>query len=123
MKLLVDMNLSPNWVSFLQHSGIEAWHWSSVGEANATDREIADYARRHELIVLTNDLDFGSILAATNGQKPSVVQIRSAELRPDEIGASVVIAIRQVEGELISGALLTIDPGKFRLRLLPLSIP
>jgi predicted nuclease of predicted toxin-antitoxin system len=35
------------------------------------------------LIVLTNDLDFGSILAATNGEKPSVVQVRPAELRPE----------------------------------------
>jgi predicted nuclease of predicted toxin-antitoxin system len=115
--------LSPKWILFLSKLGIEASHWSAVGVANATDREITEYARQHDLIVLTNDLDFGSILAATNGEKPSVVQVRSAELRPEVIGGSVVSAIRQVEEELKRGALLTIDPNKSRLRLLPLTIP
>lgn len=40
MKLLIDMNLSPRWVSFFAASQVEAVHWSSVGAVNATDLEI-----------------------------------------------------------------------------------
>jgi Domain of unknown function (DUF5615) len=40
VKLIVDMNLSPRWVTLLASAGIEARHWSSIGPANATDREI-----------------------------------------------------------------------------------
>jgi hypothetical protein len=32
MKILLDMNLPPRWVEFLQHEGFEAVHWSTVGD-------------------------------------------------------------------------------------------
>lgn len=73
MKLLVDMNLSPRWVDTLAKANIEAAHWSKVGAANAPDTEIMAYARQHDYIVLTHDLDFSAILAATHGEQPSVV--------------------------------------------------
>jgi len=44
------------------------------------------YARTHDFVVLTHDLDFGAILAATHGDKPSVVQIRAEDVSPDVIG-------------------------------------
>ena len=46
MKLVVDVNLPPKWVEFLATRGIEAVHWSSVGDLRATDAEIMDWARR-----------------------------------------------------------------------------
>jgi predicted nuclease of predicted toxin-antitoxin system len=47
MKILVDMSLSPAWVQFLMTYGIEALHWSAVGEASAPDSQILDYAARN----------------------------------------------------------------------------
>ena len=120
MKLLVDMNLSPRWVSVLAGAGIEAAHWSTVGAANATDAEIMAYARAQGYVVLTHDLDFSAILAATHGDKPSVVQIRAENVSPDVIGRAVINALQQMGNELDEGALLTIDPNRARLRLLPL---
>jgi predicted nuclease of predicted toxin-antitoxin system len=120
MKLLVDMNLSPRWVAFLAASQIEATHWSSVGPVKATDAEIMAYAREHGQIVLTHDLDFSAILATTRGTKPSVVQIRSEDLNPDAIGAQVVSAVRQLDSQLQSGALVSVEPHRTRVRLLPL---
>ena len=67
MRLLVDMNLSPRWVGVLNEGGIEATHWSTLGAHNATDLEIMAYAAKHDYVVLTHDLDFGAILAATQG--------------------------------------------------------
>ena len=78
------------------------------------------YARANDYIVLTHDLDFGAILATTHGEKPSVVQVRSEDVSPDAIGKQVIIALRQMKSELESGALLTIDPNRTRLRILPL---
>jgi predicted nuclease of predicted toxin-antitoxin system len=120
MKMLVDMNLSPQWVGLLARSGIEAAHWSSLGAVNAPDTEIMAYARIQSLVVLTNDLDFSAILAVTHGEMPSVVQVRARDLSIDAIGQSVVSAILQMARELEEGALLTIDPGRARLRILPL---
>lgn len=37
MKLLIDMNLSPDWVEVLATEGLEAVHWSKVGSSSAAD--------------------------------------------------------------------------------------
>lgn len=120
MKLLVDMNLSQRWVGLLSGAGIEAVHWSTVGAMNAPDAEIMAYATGHDYVVLTHDLDFSAILAVTHGEKPSVVQLRADDVRPEVIGGQVLIALRQMETELQEGALVTIDPNRTRLRVLPL---
>jgi len=119
MKLIVDMNLSPRWLEVLRIAGVEAIHWSSIGPNNAPDSEIMAYAASHNYVVLTHDLDFGSILAATHGDKPSVVQIRADDLSPDVIGAKVIAALRQMETELQEGALITIEPNRTRVKVLP----
>jgi predicted nuclease of predicted toxin-antitoxin system len=120
MKLLIDMNLSPRWVNLLTDAGIEAAHWSTVGAANAPDSEIMAFAKANGWVVLTHDLDFSAILAATHGDKPSVVQIRSEDLSPDVIGRPIIDALRQMTSELEEGALLSVDPNRTRLRVLPL---
>ena len=120
MRLLIDMNLSPRWVGLLNGAGVEAEHWSTLGANNAPDSEIMAYAAAHNYVVLTHDLDFGSILAATHGEKPSVVQIRAADVSPDVIGRQVIVALGQMAVELEEGALLRVDPNRTRLRVLPL---
>ena len=120
MKLIVDMNLSPRWIGLLTDAGIEAAHWSTLGAKNAPDSEIMAYAKATDSVVLTHDLDFGAMLAATHGEKPSVVQIRAEDVSPDVIGVQVITALRQMASELAEGALLTIDPNRTRLRVLPL---
>jgi predicted nuclease of predicted toxin-antitoxin system len=52
MRFLIDMNLSPLWVSFLADAGFESLHWSSIGEPSAPDTQIMDYASRHCMIVI-----------------------------------------------------------------------
>jgi len=121
MKLLVDMNLSPAWVPFLVQEGFEAVHWSQVGPSDAADVDIMTWAIRNGCVVLTSDLDFGAILAATRGSRPSVVQIRSDRLTPDDIGRVVLRALRQSTADLDGGALLSIDPARGRLRILPIA--
>jgi predicted nuclease of predicted toxin-antitoxin system len=120
MKLLVDMNLSPRWVDFLTSAGFEAEHWSALGASNAPDTEIMAYAKTNDYVILTHDLDFSAILAATRGGRPSVSQIRAGDLDPDVIGGIVVLALRQMAGKLEQGALLSVDPKRTRLRVLPL---
>lgn len=120
MKLLIDMNLSPRWASLLINAGFNATHWSVLGAYNATDSEIMAYAKAHDYIVLTHDLDFSAILAATQGKKPSVVQIRADDVNPDAIGKQVIAALQQMSTELVDGALLTVDTSRTRVRLLPL---
>ena len=118
MKILIDMNLSPLWADALTDAGIEAVHWSTIGDPAATDRVIMSYAQTHGYIVFTNDLDFGTLLAITKSQLPSVVQVRNQDLLPTAISHVVTSALRQVEQQLESGALVTIDHSRSRIRIL-----
>ncbi|MCL2423730.1 MAG: DUF5615 family PIN-like protein [Micrococcales bacterium] len=120
MKIIIDMNLSPRWVAYLVEAGIDATHWSDIGAHDAADADIMAFARDDGAVVLTHDLDFGAILAATQGERPSVVQIRAQDVSLESIGSHVVTALRQAAQELDDGALLTIDPNRARLTLLPL---
>jgi predicted nuclease of predicted toxin-antitoxin system len=42
LSIVIDMNLSPDWVALLQAHGWSAVHWSTVGDPRATDRAIMD---------------------------------------------------------------------------------
>lgn len=120
MKLLVDMNLSPDWVAILKQAGWEAVHWSSVGDPRADDSIIFAWAKEHGHILFTHDLDFGTILALTQGEGPSVIQVRTQDVTPSAIGKLVVNAVRQFQSELERGALIVLDEARARARVLPL---
>ena len=120
MKLLIDMNLSPKWVPVLKEAGLDAAHWSGIGRPDAPDYEILAYARSNGYVVFTHDLDFGTILAATKADCPSVIQIRTQNVTPEHLGQLVVSALHQFEKHLEDGAIITIDQKKLRARILPL---
>lgn len=120
MKLVVDMNLSPSWIDRLTRHGFDAVHWSTVGSRMATDDEILAWARGHHRVVVTNDLDFSAILAATSGQAPSVVQVRSQDLLSEAAVSAVARALEAYHEEVDAGALLSIDEAGTRVRMLPL---
>lgn len=114
------MNLPPSWIGYLTNVGHEASHWSSIGNPSASDREILEWARSHGAIVLTNDLDFGAILAATGNDAPSVVQLRTQDVTPEAIGATILELLFRHVQDLERGALISLDKTTDRLRRLPL---
>ncbi len=116
------MNLSPAWVSVLARAGHDAAHCSSVGSPTAKDRDILAWAQKHGHIVFTHDLDFGAILAATDAEAPSVLQVRTQDPTPDHCGQVVVATLRQHEESLSTGALITVDENRARIRILPLNL-
>lgn len=121
MKILVDMNLSPRWVAAIRSAGLDAVHWSEIGDPRAPDSEVIAWAVSNDAVLLTHDLDFGAILAASEDRKPSVVQLRSQNLLPDAMAARVVQLVRRLTPELAQGALVSMEPERERVRLLPLT--
>ena len=120
MKIIIDMNLSPTWVSYLEKHGIEAKHWSQVGKANNPDSVILAWAKQHQCIVFTNDLDFGAILALSNGKTPSVFQLRTQDLLPHSIGKIVIENLERFQLELSQGALISLELDRAKVRILPI---
>lgn len=120
MKLLVDMNLSPSWVGRLAQHGLESVHWSTIGVPTAPDHEVLSWAREHGFVVITNDLDLSAILAVTSGQAPSVVQLRTHDLLSEAAVSVVARTIEAYRDQIDKGALISIDEGGSRVRMLPL---
>jgi predicted nuclease of predicted toxin-antitoxin system len=120
MKIIIDMNLSPEWVSLLTQAGYQALHWTQVGNPKAKDSEIMAWAVNNGYIVFTHDLDFGILLAMTQANSPSVIQVRTQNVFPDEMGKLILNALKQFESELTTGALVTINQAKTRANILPL---
>jgi predicted nuclease of predicted toxin-antitoxin system len=75
LSILVDMNLSPDWVPVLCQEGWTAAHWSTIGDPHAEDSVIMSWALANGHVIFTHDLDFGTTLALTRATGPSVVQI------------------------------------------------
>jgi predicted nuclease of predicted toxin-antitoxin system len=120
VKILLDMNLSPTWVSFFETAGIDAVHWSSLGAPDADDSELMAWARLHDAIVFTNDLDFSALLAVTRDNGPSVLQTRTQDLMPGAIGEMIVNVLRDYREQFSAGVLITVDEHGSRVRILPL---
>jgi len=123
MKILIDMNLPPRWAKVFAAESWEALHWSEVGAPTASDREIMAWARDNEYIVFTHDLDFSALLATTQGEGPSVIQVRTQNVLPEAIGKLVIDSLERFRSELDKGAIITIDPHRTRVRILPLRGP
>jgi predicted nuclease of predicted toxin-antitoxin system len=119
LRLLIDMNLSPDWVAVFRSAGFEAEHWSRVGDARAADRVLLQWARDNDYVVFTHDLDFGALLAGSGDARPSVIQLRSQNLLPDHAAELILSALQSYRAELSSGALITVDPLRARVRILP----
>jgi predicted nuclease of predicted toxin-antitoxin system len=113
------MNMAYRWATMLTSRGIEAIHWAEIGHGDAPDSDIMDYAKDKGYAVLTSDLDFGTILALTGASEPSVVQIRSADARPENLLDLVVNTFIKFSADIEKGALITIDVSKVRVHILP----
>ncbi|HET9956664.1 MAG TPA: DUF5615 family PIN-like protein [Polyangiaceae bacterium] len=120
MKLLLDMNLSPEWTRFLEQEGFEAVHWASVGSPTASDAEIMEWAREREYVVFTHDMDFSALIAVTGAAGPSVLQVRTQDVLPAAIGRDVVRVLTMRTRAFEAGAIVTIDKLKSRVRVLPI---
>lgn len=119
MKLLVDMNLTPDWVEVFKRQGWEALHWATVGDPRASDSTIMEWARVNGYVVFTHDLDLAAVLATTQAQGPSVVQIRTHDMMPQKLGKRFVQILLHYKSLLEAGALITIDENRSRVNILP----
>ncbi len=120
VKLLIDMNLSVEWVAELAPHGWAAVHWSTIGDPTADDGVIMEWARTNGYVVFTHDLDFGTTLALTHASGPSVLQVRGQNVLPEHMGPLVIAGLRQYDTELAAGAIVVIEERKSRVRVLPL---
>jgi len=75
MKLLLDQNLSPRLVRRLADLYPNSTHVTVVGLDRSLDKEVWNYARQHDYLIVTKDVDF-SEFSLLQGFPPKVIWIR-----------------------------------------------
>ena len=87
MKLLLfDHNLSPKLIQRLADLYPNAEHVYLLGLDKANDRMVWEYARNHDYIIITKDVDYGELLLLY-GFPPKIIWIRRGNCSTHSIEA------------------------------------
>ena len=112
MKLLLDSNLSPRVAQLLREADLDAAHVRDHDLQHATDAVILEFARLHSLVLVSEDTDFGELLAQQRKAAPS-----------SEQAAVLVANLPRLHDDLDQGAIVVIERSRLRGRRLPLLPP
>jgi predicted nuclease of predicted toxin-antitoxin system len=119
MKFLLDMGISPEMSGVLRSFGHDAVHLHDEGLDTLPDLAILEKARDEGHVLLTHDLDFADLVAASGARLPSVVIFRLRNMRPEHVAKYVERVLRQSGKALEEGAILSVTEAMIRVRLLP----
>ena len=106
----------------MKNQGYDAIHISEEGLFRMRDAEILEKACKEGRVILTFDLDFADLLAASVEILPSTIIFRLKKTFPDFVSARLLSVLSDCKDELESGALVTIEDGRYRLRHLPINM-
>ena len=91
-------------------------------QTEANDSAIFERAAAEDLIVVSADTDFGTLLASRSASKPSLILFRGQGSRkPDALAALMIATLAQLADALTAGSIVTFEPARLRVRPLPIS--
>ena len=120
IRFLVDMNLPAETVTNLQQHGWDVLRVSQVLPMDAPDSEILEFARQQNRVIITQDLDFSSMLALGGYEKPSLITFRLSVPDSETITRKLLDIMPHIEDRLAGGCAVTIDDRRTRVRRLPI---
>ena len=120
MRILADMPISPRTAEFLRGLGHEVVHAMDLGMARAADEEIVEYAKSRGMSILTEDLDFGAILAVTREMEPGVIILRLGNWRREQIESRLQRVLEELSEDSFRNSIATVERSRVRFRRLPI---
>ena len=118
-RFLVDENLPMSLVSELQATGFFAEHVRAVGLGTHPDADVWAYAQAHQLTLITHDEDFADIRQHPPPHAGVVMVDVPNRLTVASRVKIIVDGLGQLAGQLLADAVVTIAPGRVRVRRAP----
>lgn len=119
MRFLVDNAPSPRVADLLNEGGHDAVHGRVIGVHEADDEVVLACAAEKAPVLVSEDTDFGAILAHRREAKPSFVLFRrGAERRPEQQVRLLLANLDAAASDLQRGAVVTIEQSRVRVRRL-----
>jgi predicted nuclease of predicted toxin-antitoxin system len=119
MDFLLDVNITPSLISLLEKDSHNCRHAVSLGMGTSSDEEIVDFARQSGEVIITHDLDFGTIMVFSGENKPSVIIFRIHLISPLVFFNLIKLNLSRIEESLRQGAIVVFEESNVRIRLLP----
>ena len=119
ISILLDQGLPRSAASLLRDEGWDVLHTGDIGLSRSTDRQILDFARNEQRVIITLDSDFHTILALTNASTPSVIRIRLEGLKGPDLALLIKKIWPRVEPQVKKGAMVTVTESGIRIRNIP----
>ena len=120
MKFVADMGISPRSAAFLCSLGHDAIHLHHAGLDRLSDASILIKALDEERVVLTHDLDFGDLMAASEARLPSVIIFRLRNMSADRVNRYLEIILANYQDRLVAGVVMSVTEREIRIRSLPI---
>ena len=120
LEFLANMNISPLTVGDLRTLGWNIVRVPEIMDSKSKDMDILTYARTHNKVVITQDLDFSSLLALRGYEKPSVINLRFGSANPEFITNRIIEIVGELWKELDEGIVVSVDEISMRYRNLPI---
>ncbi len=121
MRFLIDQCLSPDFAEVLAEAGHDVVHLRDVGMQRANDREVLDFTRTQDRVLVSADTDFGTLLAQSAARRPSVVIFRRTTRRRATAQAGLLLANLAVISEALDeGSVVVLEEARLRVRRLPI---
>jgi len=116
MDFLLDVNMTPSLISLLEKDGHNCRHAVSLGMGRSSDEEIVDFARKSGEVIITHDLDFGTIMVFSGESKPSVIIFRIHHISPLVFFNLIKLNWSKIEESLNQGAIVIFEESNVRIR-------
>ena len=91
--------------------------------ANASDESIVERAAQERRTILTQDLDFSSIIAPSGRLMPSLLSLRLTSSKIELVNSVLQRILPILESDLEQGSIVTVEDQRIRVRRLPLNPP
>lgn len=112
------MPISPKTAKFLKSLGYECHHVSEFKMEKADDESIVKFAKSNGYTIITEDLDFGAILAYTKEMEPSIIIMRVGNLTTNQINQLMAKVLPTIMD--MKNCIIVIERTKIRIKKLPI---